>query len=114
MPSLEGTWHDHGTAYQYYDANHKLISRDTSDAPGLGGMVITSTVIHLFRDGGELMEEPWPYKRHGDTIRFTGGYGEWSILELTPHRLVTRVELPYPFAAKSDTAYDATISYSIR
>ena len=114
IPGLEGTWHNHATAYQYYNADHKLIRRDTSDAKALGGMVITSTVIHLFRDGGEPMEEPWAYKRHGDTIRFIGGGGEWTILQLTPHLLVTRVEMAYPFADKTDTARYAFISYNIR
>lgn len=77
-------------------------------------MVITSTAIHLYRDGGEPMET-WSYKRHGDTIRFEnrdGGY--WTILQLTPHLLVTKAEGPFPFADKTDTARYAFISYSIR
>lgn len=114
IPLLEGTWRNYGTSYQYYNADHKLVGRDTSDAKALGGMVITSTVIQLFRDGGALMEEPWPYKRRGDTIYFTSEGGEWAILKLTPHLLVSRVEMPYPFADRTDTARYAFISYNIR
>ncbi|WP_345125876.1 hypothetical protein [Hymenobacter antarcticus] len=114
VPLLEGNWRNYGTAYQYYNAWHKLISRDTMGHKSLGGMVITSTAIHLYRDGGEPMENPWPYQRYGDTIRFTDGYGYWTILQLTPNRLVTRVEMPYPFADKTDTARHAFISYHVR
>ena len=114
VPSLEGTWRNYGTAYQYYDAKHKLINRDTMENKSLGSMVITSTVIQLYRDGGTPMDEPWPYKRHGDTIRFVGGGGYWTIVQLTPKLLVTRVEMAYPFADKTDTARYAFIDYSIR
>lgn len=114
VPLLEGDWRNYGAAYRYYDAKHKLISRDTADAKSLGGMVITNRTIHLYRDGGEPIDRPWPYERHGDTIRFTDGYGYWTILELTPHLLVTKQESPYPFADKTDTASHATICYDIR
>ena len=114
VPLLEGNWRHHGTAYRYYNAEHKLISRDTMGHRSLGGMVITSTAIHLYRDGGEPMEKPWPYERHGDTIRFTNGGGYWTILELTPHLLVTKSEGPYPFATETDTARDAQIGYDMR
>lgn len=114
MPLFEGNWRSYGTAYRYYDAAHQLISRDSAEGKALGGMVITSTTIHLYRDGGEPMET-WPYKRHGDTIRFEnrdGGY--WTILQLTPRLLVTKAEGPYFFADKTDTARCAFISYSVR
>jgi hypothetical protein len=77
-------------------------------------MVITSTVIQLYRDGGIPMEEPRPYKRHGDTIQFIGGGGYWTIVQLTPKLLVTRVEMAYPFADKTDTVRYAFIDYNIR
>jgi hypothetical protein len=114
VPSLEGTWRNYGTAYQYYDAKHKLISRDTMENKSLGSMVITSTFVQLYRDGGTSMEEPWPYERHGDTIQFIGGGGYWTIVQLTPKLLVTRVEMAYPFADKTDTARYAFIDYNIR
>lgn len=113
VPSLEGNWRHHGTAYRYYDAAHNLISRDSAEGKALGGMVITSTAIHLYRDGGEPMES-WPYKRSGDTIQFTNGGGYWTILQLTSHLLVTKAEGPYPFATETDTARDAQIGYDIR
>jgi hypothetical protein len=114
VPSLEGTWRNYGAAFRYYDAKHKLISRDTMESKSLGSMVITSTVIQLYRDGGTPIQEPWPYKRHGDTIQFIGGGGYWTIVQLTPKLLVMRTEMPYPFADRTDTARDATISYHIR
>lgn len=114
VPLLEGTWRNSGTAYRYYDAQHKLIGRDSTEGRPLGSITFTSTVIQLYRDGGEPMEEPWPYERHGDTIQFPGGHGYWTILELTSHRLVTKVEVPYPVANKTGIVSDATISYHVR